>query len=761
MKGTKEMSKRFLLNLTTTVCAVVFILFPARNQAQQTLQVLHDHLRPEVASGQAVRVGVVFPTEHMHLAIQLPLRNQADLNNFLERLYDLNSPDFRKYLSVEEFTERYGPTKEDYQAVVDFAKANGLTVLDTPINRMLVEVDGATPQVEKAFHVVMTQYQHPTENRTFYSPDREPSLELNVPVLHISGLDNFSLPHPRQSTVLNPSAPYPPPATGSGPSNSYLGSDMRAIYYGNGPLTGSDQAVGLLEFDGYTMADVNLNFSTIGQTNKVPINNVLLGGLTAPMGTGGNDAEPVLDIITPIGMAPGLSQVRVYECCNSNYSGNPSGVVVILNKMASENIAKQLSSSYGYANEASSDDPIYQEMAAQGQTFFAATGDYGAPQNQTNTTEDDFYPSDDTWVTAVSMSLVFSSGEGGPWASEIYAGGSGGGYSDGPSPVPIPSWQLPVINSSNRGSKLYRNVPDVVMDGYGLYLCGMSQCNPGNGGSSFASPMWAGYLALVNEQAVSEGKPTIGFLNPILYKIGQSADYSQDFHDIIGGNNDCCGQSTFYTAVTGYDLVGGWGSPNGQSMINDLITPPSTTCTPTTITPFLEVNGAAWQQSASATVTSTSATVNLGPQPISGGSWNWTGPNGFTSTLREIDGIPLIAGGNSFVATYTNASGCNSSVTFTITAPASATPIVPFIQLNGGAWQQAATAVVTSTSAIVNLGPEAGTGGSWNWTGSSGFKSTLREIDNIKLKKGTDTYVVTYTNASGVASMQTFTITVK
>jgi poly(3-hydroxybutyrate) depolymerase len=90
------------------------------------------------------------------------------------------------------------------------------------------------------------------------------------------------------------------------------------------------------------------------------------------------------------------------------------------------------------------------------------------------------------------------------------------------------------------------------------------------------------------------------------------------------------------------------------------------TCAATAITPYIYTNGA-WIQEASATVTSNSATVDLGPQPVSGGSWSWSGPNGFTSTAREIDAIKLSAGTNTYTATYTNSCGTSSTQTFTIT----------------------------------------------------------------------------------------------
>lgn len=198
----------------------------------------------------------------------------------------------------------------------------------------------------------MNVYQHPTELRTFFSPDREPSLDLNVAVAHIAGLDNFSIPRPmiekKQASQAIASV------TGSGPGGSYLGSDMRVAYYGGTTLTGNGQAVGILEFAGYRLSDVNETFDNAGQSYHVPINNVLLDGATIEAGS--DDSEEVLDIVQAIGMAPGLSQVRVYIGTND---------VDIFNKMATENIAKQLSVSWGWKPvNMASDDVIFQEFAA-------------------------------------------------------------------------------------------------------------------------------------------------------------------------------------------------------------------------------------------------------------------------------------------------------------------------------------------------------------------------------------------------------------
>ena len=77
--------------------------------------------------------------------------------------------------------------------------------------------------------------------------------------------------------------------------------------------------------------------------------------------------------------------------------------------------------------------------------------------------------------------------------------------------------------------------------------------------------------------------------------------------------------------------------------------------------------GANWTEENTATVSSTSTAVDLGPQPLSGGSWSWTGPNGYTSISRQINNIPLSVGTNTYVATYTNSNGVQSTETFVIT----------------------------------------------------------------------------------------------
>jgi hypothetical protein len=523
-------------------------------------------------------------SRQINVSILLPLRNQAELHRLLDRLYNPSSPDYRHFLSVEEFTAQFGPTAENYQAVVDFAQANGFTVADRPANRMVVSVSGTVAQVEKAFNVRMNFYRHPTENRTFFSPDREPSLELNVPVAHIVGLNNFSIPRPMVIQSPAASGRANAAAGGSGPGGAYLSSDMRAAYYGGTALTGSGQVVGVAQFDGYNISDVVSDFAGTaasfangrnyildytptagGATYRIPINNVLLDGATGAPGqfiSPADDLEQALDIAQAIGMAPGLSQVRVYI-------GNSDAD--ILNAMASENLARQLSISWLWnPDDPSTDDFIFQEMAAQGQSIFACSGDWGAYSPVFSY----YYPAEDAWITSVGGTDLVTNGAGGSWKSEAAWSRSGGGIS--PDSIPIPSWQAGVVNASNGGSTTLRNGPDVAAEAEGdNYSCDMGVCEKNYGGTSFAAPRWAGFMALVNQQSVTAGNPAVGLISPVVYAIGRGSSYSSDLHDITSGNNSYYYGEPFFNAVSGYDLVTGWGSPNGQNLIDALAPPAS------------------------------------------------------------------------------------------------------------------------------------------------------------------------------------------
>jgi kumamolisin len=417
---------------------------------------------------------------------------------------------------------------------------------------MIVDVEGPVANIERAFHLNMGVYRHPTEERTFYAPDQEPTADMPVPLWHITGLDNFSKPRP--ASLMRDTRAKSNKTTGSGPSGYFIGSDMRAAYYGGTALTGSGQSVGLVEFAGYNVNDVTNYFSKVGQTLNVAIVGVSTDGSSLNCTRRCDDTEQVLDIEEAISMAPGMSQVLVYVSSTSDVS--------IFNKMATDNIAKSLACSWGWSPaDPNSNDPIFKEFAAQGQTLFAASGDSGAYRTQSRYV----YPADDAYVTSVGGTNLTTTSAGGSWKSETAWTYSGGGIS--PTRIAIPSYQKTsgVITTANKGSKVYRNSPDVAAEANtDNYICYNGTCAGGWGGTSFAAPRWAGYLALVNQQSVAYGISTLGFINPTIYSIGLGANYGKNFHDITSGNNGT------YSTKVGYDLVTGWGSPNGIGLINSL-----------------------------------------------------------------------------------------------------------------------------------------------------------------------------------------------
>ena len=544
-------SRLFVVLRGLSAAVVLFFFAQAPPAGAQGQTALTQHAREEVSSGRAAWVSHFPETQSLGLNIALPLRNEAALDALLEQIYDPQSPAYHQYLSVEDFTERFGPTQADLDAVIHFAQANGLTVTGAAPNRLVVDVVGPAANIEQAFHVTLSRYQHPTENRTFYAPDREPTVDLAVPLWHITGLDNFSLPRPA-SLVRIPEAKAG--ATGSGPGGYFIGSDMRTAYYGGTSLNGGGQSVGLLEFAGFNIEDVNAYFTKVGQTLAVPVVGVSTDGSGLSCSGSCDDTEQALDIEVAISMAPALSQVRVYVSDTSDVS--------IFNRMATDNISKSLSCSWTWTPaDPTSDDPYFKEFAAQGQTLFVASGDSGSYGSRSRYV----YPADDAYVTSVGGTDLTTAGAGGAWKSETAWADSGGGVS--PDKIGIPSYQATagVITTANKGSRTYRNSPDVAAEANtDNYICYDGVCEGGWGGTSFAAPRWAGYLALANQQSENYGLRTLGFINPALYTIGLGASYGKDFHDITSGANGS------YSAQKGYDLVTGWGSPNGPGLINTL-----------------------------------------------------------------------------------------------------------------------------------------------------------------------------------------------
>jgi kumamolisin len=508
-------------------------------------------------TGQAPPVGRLPQGQTLQLDLVLPLRNPAALNSFLSDVYNPKSPNYHHFVTPQQFTARFGPTQDQYAEVLRFAHENGLKVVGGSRDGMEVQVRGTVGAIETAFHINMTTYRHPSEDRTFYSPDREPTPNLSFSLWHVSGLDNFSIPKPlyvKKETSAAMHGVYPEQlvshaTTGSGPSASFLGSDMRAAYYGGTALTGAGENLGLFEYLGTDLADLNTYYANVHQTNHVPITLLSTDGTSTACVASGrrgcDDTEQTLDMTQALGMAPGLASMVMYV---------GSTDTAIISSMTTHNpLPTVIGCSWGWTPaDPKTLDPYFLKMSAQGQNFFAASGD-----SSTWSRRNEAWPADDANVVSVGGTDLVTASAGGAWKSETAWVDSGGGIS--PDSIAIPSWQKAAINSSNKGSTTLRNGPDVSANAnFTFYVCAdQTTCTANSyGGTSFAAPMWAGFIALVNQQRAANGKGTIGFINPGIYAgNANSTTYANDFHDITSG------KSGSFSAVTGYDLVTGWGSP--------------------------------------------------------------------------------------------------------------------------------------------------------------------------------------------------------
>jgi kumamolisin len=741
--------------------ATMLLLFTIPGQAQSQ-QLLTRHVRDEVANGRAQLVGQLPANQTLRFDIVLPLRDRAGLQNFLLELQDPTSPSYHQFLTPQEFTVRFGPSQEDWDAVVAFAKASGFQIISGDLEGRDLRLTGTVANIEKAFHVTLGTYKDLTEDRTFFAVDREPTVDLPFQLWHISGLDNDSRPHPlyvkksdyAKAHGIDPDKVVSNATTGSGPSASFLGSDMRAAYYGGTALTGSGQTIGLFEFLGTDLADLNTYYSNVGQTKPYTPTLISTGGYSTSCteSSGCDDTEQTLDMTQAMGMAPGSTMLYMYVCGSASSISDTACISAMVSNTDAP-ISKQISCSWGWTPaDPSTLDPYFEQMASQGQNFFAASGDSSAWS-----ASNEAWPADDANIVSVGGTDLTTSSAAGPWKSETAWADSGGGIS--PDSIPIPSWQKlsGVITSTNKGSTTLRNGPDVSANAnFSFYVCAdQTTCTANEfGGTSFAAPMWAGYLALANQQAATNGD-TIGFINPIIYPAALTSSYGTYFHDITSGS---CGT---YSGITGYDLCTGWGSPNTTGIINLLAgsatpsftlsdSPSSLTITQgssgtSTIT-VTDVNGFSGSVTLAASGLPSGVTATFGTNPTTGTSVLTLTASATATTGTST--VTITGTSGSLTATTTVSLTVNSSATPTFSVSASPTSVTVTQGSSG-----TSTITVTSTGGFNSATTLSASGL------PSGVTATFSTNPVTPPANGSATSTLTLT-ASASATVGTATVTI-
>ncbi len=603
-------------------------------------QTLAGHVPPAVKFLNLQPVDSLSATQRLSLAVGLPLRNREGLTNLLRQIYDPASPNYRHYLNPAQFVEQFGPNEADYEAVAAFAKTNGWTVTGTDPGRTLVDVSATVADIERVCHVKMRVYQHPTEARTFYAPDQEPSLDLATPVADIAGLDNYFLPRPAGLGAGH--QPHASPGAGSAPGGNLMGNDFRAAYAPGVSLNGSGQTLGLLELDGYYTNDIRAYEAEAGLPN-VPLTNELVDSFDGTPSS--DDGEISLDIEMAISMAPGLSKIIVYETKSSPAND-------ILKQMANDGTATEISSSWFWSGVDSTTTAYLQRFAAQGQSFFEASGDELAYNGGVTLQAHAGPPAGNPYVTSVGGTTLTTSGTRGwvsetTWNNTISGKGTNGSSGGINASYTIPDYQTNTSMSVNGGSTTMRNIPDVAMVAEDVWVISNNGSTNWYWGTSCAAPLWAGYCALINQQAANYGNPPVGFINAAVYSLGNSSQYGAVFHDITTGNNTNAVSPNLFFACPGYDLCTGWGTPTGINLINALALTDPLMISPGTAFPVGGAVGGLFYRIAS-------QTFHLTTNGSAALSWSATDPSALLSVSPASGLLPAHGKTNVTVTLHTS-----------------------------------------------------------------------------------------------------------
>ncbi len=480
-------------------------------------------------------------------------------------------------MTAGEVADAYGLSTSAYSAAEQYFESQGLTVSHVWPDRLSLSLTGNVASVDRAFSTVLEAGTY--EGRAVTLPSVAPSLPagLESEVASVAGLttgfDEFTLPE----------MPEPGPTdvgTSVNPTDLITPAIARSIYDISGlynltasPTYSEGKGIVLLLWGlGYDPSDLQTFFSE-DYPSEFPAPTVVpypVDGAPSPSSNAVNDPsngsrEMTLDIEWSGSMAPGATLDAVYAPpgpSSNGYSPTDSSMIDALNTAVDPsdvpNVAA-ISMSFGSADGAdatltSGFESDFAVAAHEKITLFAATGDLGgdAESGCQGGTQPE-YPAASPQVVAVggtSVSLQRGTLGAITGFTESAWSGSGGGFSV---QFSAPSWQLVGSAEAPISANGHRGMPDVsATAGYNfLYYDGQDAAG---GGTSFATPIWAGMVA---EMDALHGS-NFGFLTPEIYALGANTSLvDPPFHDITTGSN-CLG-----SAEPGWDTATGWGSPAG------------------------------------------------------------------------------------------------------------------------------------------------------------------------------------------------------
>jgi subtilase family serine protease len=558
--------------------------------------------------------GALAAAAPVRVTLALTPSDPQALAGYAQQVSEPSSPLYRHYLSVDQFAARFGADASQVASVRTALTQAGLSVGSIAADGLSVAASGTAAEIEDAFD---TQLEHVTlaDGTPAFADVTDPTLPTAAAgaVQDVAGLDTLPAAAPEallRSRRARPAVVAHAGANAAGPSTciaseaagGYPAAEIGSAYgmdaQWNAGNVGAGATVALAELEPYHASDVNA-YQTCDDTTAT-VSNVTIGAGASCYTSQGYDSqcglEDVLDIEDVAGLVPDAN-IEVYEAPNDD-----NGLISLYESMVTADVPV-ISTSWGLCEAGmdtstlTAENAIFEEAAVQGEAVFAAAGDNGSDDCQSNKRAVDD-PASQPYVTGVGGTTMTSDVPGAPqsvWNDGT--GASGGGVSRD---WAQPSYQSGFAQTQSQisctpvpggagSSATCREVPDVSADadpstGYDIYWSGNWLSA---GGTSAAAPTWASLAALADtSSACTSAGVRVGFADALLYSLPAS-----DFDDVTTGTNAYDGVGG-YPAAPGYDMSSGLGTPNGASLFPALcgtatVTAPApTTTTTTTTTPI-------------------------------------------------------------------------------------------------------------------------------------------------------------------------------
>ncbi|HVU35372.1 MAG TPA: protease pro-enzyme activation domain-containing protein [Opitutaceae bacterium] len=564
-------------------------------------------------------------------------------------------------ISRAELEARYLPLPTDYARVRDWLKSEGFAVTGDKTNHLAVFARGSVADVGRVLHATFARVT--TADGEFTSAITPPSVPTRLAgvIRGIHGLQPFQRLHLRPHALQ--------PLVGTGSSTPYYPAQIAQAYGATGlGLTGAGQTIAVYALAVPSTSDLTTFWSNAGvAATAANIQTINVAGGPASNTSAGSVEEATLDVEWASALAPGAA-IRVYAASEIDPVADDELIQQILADLPSNPSLHQLTISFGLDENGADRDYIAIEaqymatLVSSGVTVFAASGDNGALDNEKLSIQTGFPASmpDVTAVGGTSLTLdssanILTETAWGNLANSGTTGGSGGGVSV---IFNRPSWQ----NVAGAPAGTMRLVPDVAAAGdpaTPAYIVYKSR-GTSVGGTSWSSPIWAAWCALINQARANAGKQPLGALNPRLYPLAGTAA----FHDITSGGN------SIYRADVGYDLVTGLGTPNVAALLQAMMSD--------SFAPVIEVgSGNRFTTTGQGATFYVIATSTPAPafqwQRLAAGSSTWTVLNdsgsyaGTATYALSVSNASSAMNGDQFRCVITNSLGSTTSPPATLT----------------------------------------------------------------------------------------------